>query len=74
MAIRIQDKGIGIPKKYYKKIFKHFFRIEDKKQTIIKGTGLGLAMVKYIVENHHGKIMIQSAINKGTAFTVFLPI
>src|SRR5271157_2621458 len=52
------------------KIFEPFFTTKE----IGKGTGLGLAVVYGIVENHHGFVRVRSAINKGTEFTVFLPV
>ncbi len=66
--LRIQDHGHGIPKEMLQKIFEPYF---STKKT---GTGLGLAIVKRIVEEHHGKISVESEPDKGTTFHVALPI
>jgi len=74
VTISVQDRGIGIEKQHQKKIFKHFYRVQDEKSRFTKGTGLGLALVKYIVEKHRGKITIESIAGSGSTFTVFLPV
>ena len=70
IIVSIADTGEGIEKKNLKKIFD--FGFTTKKQG--KGTGLGLALVKKIVEEHNGKIEVESHVNKGTTFTVTLPV
>lgn len=69
-VIRVTDNGIGIGKDDQQKIFKPFFQAMDNKP----GTGIGLSIVKSIVEAHSGCIEIQSEINKGSSFIVTLPI
>lgn len=70
----VKDNGIGIEKEHLEKIFERFYRVENATHTI-KGTGLGLHLVKITVEkHHHGKITVTSKINEGSVFTVFLPI
>lgn len=66
--IVIRDNGVGISKENQKKLFSKFFRVED-----VGGTGLGLALVKQIVDVHSGNIKVESAPGKGTEFTVSLP-
>ena len=68
----IEDNGIGIAPEHNKKIFHLFHRLnpEDGK----KGEGLGLSIVKKVVELHHGKIWVESSLNKGSKFYVQLPI
>ena len=68
VAIRITDDGVGIPDEMREKLFKPL--ITDK----AKGTGLGLAVVKRIVEAHGGTIEVESEVEKGTTFTITLPI
>lgn len=68
--ISISDNGCGIEKKYLDKIFD--FGFTTKK--IGQGTGLGLALAKKIIDEHKGKIEVESAINKGTTFKIYLPI
>ena len=55
------------------KIFNKFYRIKNEKTRYINGTGLGLSIVKSIVEAHHGSIKVDSKINEGTTFKVYLP-
>lgn len=73
-AIAIADKGIGIPAKELDKIFGNFYRIQSSGNKQIKGTGLGLTITKYIVEAHHGKIKVESAVGQGSMFTIILPV
>lgn len=70
VGISFEDNGCGIPKKNFSKIFDPFFTTKD----VGKGTGLGLSMSYGIIERHGGKITVQSQINKGTIFTIELPI
>ena len=67
LEIMISDTGIGIPEKDLPHIFEPFF---TKKSS---GTGLGLAITQGIIEEHQGKIKVESAMNQGTTFTIILP-
>ncbi|MCM8785758.1 MAG: ATP-binding protein [Candidatus Omnitrophica bacterium] len=71
IIIEIKDTGIGIFKEELPKIFEKFYVGEKKKPQ--SGTGLGLSIVKNIVELHNGKIEVESELNKGTKFTIYLP-
>lgn len=74
IKISVKDSGIGIDKKYHKKIFGKFVQLEDafyKKET---STGLGLTITKYFTELHKGKIKVESEKGKGANFIVILPI
>lgn len=73
LMIRISDKGIGVEKKYHKKIFDKFFRIPTGNVHDTKGFGLGLAYVKKIIEMHQGTITLQSEKEKGTTFIITIP-
>ncbi|MEK6221644.1 MAG: ATP-binding protein, partial [Chloroflexota bacterium] len=70
---QVIDSGIGIPTKDQKRIFDRFFRATNAPGDI-QGTGLGLAIVKTIVDNHQGRIWVDSILGKGSTFTVVLPI
>ncbi|MBQ3641414.1 PAS domain-containing protein [bacterium] len=70
----VKDNGIGIAKENLEKIFERFYRVENATHTV-KGTGLGLHLVKMTVEQyHHGKITVESQENVGSTFTVYLPL
>ncbi|MEP6794381.1 MAG: CheR family methyltransferase, partial [Saprospiraceae bacterium] len=69
--ITIKDNGIGFDAKYNVKIFQVFQKLHDKDE--YEGTGIGLSIVKKIVENHHGIITVASKPHKGTTFDIFIP-
>jgi len=69
--ISVSDNGIGFKPEYNEKIFEVFYRLHT--HTEYKGTGIGLAIVKKIVENHGGIITADSQLNKGTTFNIYLP-
>jgi signal transduction histidine kinase len=73
LHISVSDTGIGIPEKDLDKIFEEFFRVDNEVNQKVKGTGLGLTLVKFIVEAHKGKLSASSHLNKGTTFTFTLP-
>jgi len=69
LCLAVSDSGIGIPKDIQKKIFEPFFTTKE----IGKGTGLGLAMVYGIMQNHHGAVHVESEVGKGTTFELYFP-
>lgn len=71
--VEVSDTGIGIPKDDIPKIFTEFFRAGNVRDTT-KGTGLGLALVRHIIERHNGKIWVLSELGKGSTFKFVLPI
>lgn len=74
IAVRIQDSGIGIPSIQLKRIFKRFYRVPGQVMARIKGTGLGLFIVRSVVERHGGKVFAESeGRGRGSRFTVQLP-
>lgn len=72
--IIVQDHGIGIAPESHTRVFDRFYRTDEARAHATKGTGLGLAICKWIVEVHHGTINLQSTVQGGSCFTVFLPL
>ena len=73
LVVKVSDTGMGIPKDDMSKIFGRFYRVHRPGKQI-QGTGLGLAIVKEIVIRHDGRIDVESKIEKGSTFTVYLPV
>ena len=73
LAVAVADTGLGIPKEALSKIFTRFYRVHRPGKEI-KGTGLGLAIVDKIVSGHGGRVEVESEVDKGSTFTVLLPI
>jgi signal transduction histidine kinase len=73
LALRITDHGIGIPSHEQGKIFEKFYRVSTGLVHNTKGSGLGLTIVRHIVEAHGGEIVVESAPGKGSRFTILLP-
>ncbi len=74
IEIKISDDGIGIAKEVLPHIFERFYREDVNHISNKNGTGLGLAIVKWIVEKHNGEIIVKSIKNKGSTFSICLPI
>jgi signal transduction histidine kinase len=74
IALVVQDRGIGIPPDDLKSVFKRFYRVSDRSLAHVKGTGLGLFIVKSIAQKHGGKVFAESqGEGKGTTITMELP-
>ena len=74
IAISITDNGIGIPQQFLHKIFEKFFRVPTGDIHNIKGYGLGLSYVNYIIKLHQGLMEVISELGKGSTFKIILPI
>jgi two-component system phosphate regulon sensor histidine kinase PhoR len=74
LEIAVSDSGVGIAPEELPKIFEKFYRVKHPKTRQISGTGLGLSLVKGIVEAHHGTVEVESVPDKGSTFTIRLPM
>ena len=74
LSISVSDTGIGMEEECLSCIFDEFYRVQGPNTRYTTGTGLGLSIVKRIVESHFGRIEVESAVGKGTVFTVRLPL
>ena len=74
VAIKIVDTGMGIPEEEREKIFKRFYRMDKSRSRETGGVGLGLSIAEWVVHAHHGRIEVDSEINRGSTFTVYLPL
>ena len=72
--VEVKDKGIGISREDQKKIFDKFYRVTSGNIQNTRGTGLGLSLVKHIIEIHKGKIIIDSSPGKGSSFKLHFPL
>ncbi len=74
VTINVSDTGIGIPRKHIRNIFKKFYRVEDTLVAKTKGHGLGLSIVRNLIQLNGGKIDVQSEVGIGTTFSLKFPI
>lgn len=72
-VVMVEDNGVGMTPEQLEKVFDKFYRV-DASDTGIDGTGLGMTIVKHIVEAHNGRISLESEPGKGTRVTVTIPI
>ena len=70
----VRDTGIGMPRQELDRIFERFYRVDVARSREMGHTGLGLAIVKHAVEQHGGRIAVDSLLGEGTTFTVVLPV
>ncbi|HEX9047856.1 MAG TPA: HAMP domain-containing sensor histidine kinase [Verrucomicrobiae bacterium] len=73
LTLWVQDHGPGIPAKEQEKIFERFYRLGSELRRETQGVGIGLSVVKHVVEAHGGRVEVQSELGKGSRFTIELP-
>lgn len=73
LQISVSDTGVGIAEKDADKVFEEFYRVDNDYNTKVRGTGLGLSLVKTIIEAHGGKLSVSSVLGKGSTFSFTLP-
>jgi signal transduction histidine kinase len=73
-VISVQDNGVGIADREQKRIFERFYRVSKEQSREMGGAGLGLSIAQWIVEQHHGKIVVESTPGAGSIFRVELPL
>jgi heavy metal sensor kinase len=71
--VKVKDTGIGISKEEQENIFKRFYRVDKSRSKETGGVGLGLSIAEWIAQAHHGRIKVESELNKGSTFIVYLP-
>jgi heavy metal sensor kinase len=74
VKLRVTDNGIGIPAEAAARVFERFYRVDKARSRAEGGSGLGLPIVKWIAEAHHGSINLESEPERGSSFTVTLPV
>ena len=74
IEVSVKDEGVGIPKDHMDKIFARFHRVQGGDARHAGGTGIGLYLVKHLAEAHHGRIWVESEIDKGSTFSFTLPL
>jgi two-component system, OmpR family, phosphate regulon sensor histidine kinase PhoR len=74
VALSIADRGSGIAQDEQRRIFERFYRAENARARNVRGSGIGLALVKHIAEAHGGRVEVESAPGRGSTFTVYIPV
>lgn len=73
LRMEIRDNGPGIPNEALPHIFERFYRADPSRGKEVEGVGLGLSLVKWIVDQHGGRIDVSSGPSRGTTFVIYLP-
>jgi len=73
VALSVRDHGSGISAEDQKRIFERFYRADNARVRNVRGSGIGLSLVKHIAESHGGRVEVESAPGQGSTFTVFVP-
>ncbi len=71
--IHVEDEGIGMTEEQAAHVFDRFYRV-DSTNTAVQGAGLGLSIVRHVVDAHHGDVQVESRLGQGTVIRVILPL
>jgi len=74
LRLVVGDQGPGIPREEHKRIFDRFYRTRQARGTNVRGSGIGLSLVKHIAEAHGGTVTVDSDLGRGAAFIVDIPL
>jgi two-component system, OmpR family, phosphate regulon sensor histidine kinase PhoR len=74
VVLEVSDTGIGIPSEQLRRIFERFYQVDGSSKRRFGGVGLGLALVKEIIESHEGTVEVTSVEGEGTTFRITLPV
>lgn len=72
--VRVEDHGVGIPSEAIPRIFDRYYRLDEVGGHLFRGVGLGLSIARKVIEEHGGRISVDSTLRKGSVFTVYLPL
>ena len=74
LAVSVEDHGIGIATDQLPRVFDRFYHLEKSGDDLFGGIGIGLAIARQVIEQHHGKLTVESKLGKGSKFTMLLPL
>ncbi len=74
VEITVSDTGVGIPRPELERIFERFYRVDRARSRDTGGTGLGLSIVRHVVDNHQGRVLVESKVGAGSTFSLQLPL
>lgn len=74
IALKVSDTGVGIPSEKLEHIFERFYQVDGSARRRYGGVGLGLALIKELVEVYGGRVTVESRVDVGSTFTILLPI
>ncbi|CAI2172268.1 11427_t:CDS:10 [Funneliformis geosporum] len=73
IVLQVTDTGVGIPENHISKLFQRFYRVESRQSRSHEGTGIGLALVQELIQRHGGDIFVESVVDQGSTFKVWIP-